>query len=154
MLFKFYSHLGDPPDSEVFLAGVVELLSTYPSSVLMKLTSPITGLATTLKWRPQLAEIKEFCEAQMGPIRREQERQQLSKERRRALPPPAEDRSKRATYEELVARCRKDGLMIGDDRRESTQLSIDALKKKYGVSDTDLALIPDAKLPRNWQKTA
>jgi hypothetical protein len=67
-----------------------------------------------------------------------------------ALPPPVEDRSKRPTYEQLVERCRRDGLNIGPKVNDGP-LSAEAFQKKYGVSCADFNLLPDAPLPRNWR---
>lgn len=94
---------GDAADPDTYVAAIAAVLSEYPPEIIRRATDPRTGIASQWKWLPAVAEVKEFCEAEMGPVRREQERERLAAERARALPPPIEDRSARPTYEELKA---------------------------------------------------
>lgn len=47
----------------VFVAGLSKLLSVYPAKDVVALIDPVTGLASSLKWPPTLAECKAFLEA-------------------------------------------------------------------------------------------
>lgn len=82
-LFGFYPR-GAATDPEVFMTGVVQLLAAYPRAAVEAILSPLSGLPTKHKFLPSIAEIHEALEAQVAPLRRQQEREH----RLRALPPP------------------------------------------------------------------
>ena len=87
---------------------------------------------------PRIAEIKEFLDAQMPPPEPVRVYQVLP-----ALPPP--DRSNRPTYQELVDRCARDGLMIGKKKKSFGEREIAEFKKANNISDEAWNAIPDAK---------
>ena len=56
---------GDAHDPETYIAAVVAVLAAYPAEVIRAVTEPASGIASTVKWLPAIAEIKEACEARM-----------------------------------------------------------------------------------------
>lgn len=144
-LFDFYppQEIGNP---ETFLAGVIELFEHYPSQVIATAVSPVYGIPSKYKFIPRISEIKEFLEARMAPIRREQERRAIEAERLAMLPPPI-DRSSRPTYEELQARCAADGLIIGKARanKYNTAQAAKDFCDKNGISAEEFNSIPNAR---------
>ena len=104
LLLGFYRK-GDAEDPDTYVAGVAAVLSEYPADIIRRVTDPRTGIASRSKWLPALAEIRDFCENEFAPTRRMQEFEKRSAERRRALPPPDEDKSIRPTYDELKAKA-------------------------------------------------
>ncbi len=77
----------DAADPEVFARAIVVVLMQYPKSVIVAVTEPATGIPAKIKWPPTIAEIVEACNVEMGPIRRQIERDRIAEERKRALPP-------------------------------------------------------------------
>src|SRR5882672_12545769 len=65
---------GEAGDPRVYTAAVVELLSAYPTGVMIQVADPVNGLPSKLKWLPTIAEIKAQCEVHMEPLRRQAER--------------------------------------------------------------------------------
>jgi hypothetical protein len=95
---------GDAADPDTYAAAIAAVLSEYPPEIIRRATDPRHGIASQSKWLPTVAEVKEFCESEFAPVRRQQERDRLAEMRARMLPPPIEDRSTRPTYEELKTR--------------------------------------------------
>jgi hypothetical protein len=107
---------GNAENPDIYTAAIAAVLSEYPTDIIRRATDPRTGIAGKSKWLPSVAEVRAFCEAEYAPVRRQQERERLAEERKRMLPPPVEDRSKRPTYEELKARYGPNwGLIVGPD---------------------------------------
>jgi hypothetical protein len=97
-----YRKKGEAANPEVFVAAIAATLCLYPPEVVQRVTDPRTGIASRLKWIPEVAEIREACEAEMVPIRRQKEREaeeaqrqqrrrELDEERRRADANPAKN---------------------------------------------------------------
>src|SRR5690348_11532372 len=107
---------GDAENPDTYTAAIAAVLSEYPTDIIRRATDPRTGIAGKSKWLPSVAEVRDFCEAEYAPVRRQQERERLAEERKRMLPPPVEDRAKRPTYEELKAKYGPNwGLIVGDE---------------------------------------
>ena len=87
VLFAAYRK-ADYADPDGFTTQLAVVLSKYPDEVIEKVTSPLTGIQRRLKFAPSIAEVVEACEEAMKPIRRRWEREELERERARALPPP------------------------------------------------------------------
>lgn len=92
----------DAADPETFLTGVAAVLSDYPEEVITRVTDPRTGLPGRQAFPPSAFEVKQACEAEMAPIRRERERERRYLEGRNLLPPP--DRGARPTIADLKAK--------------------------------------------------
>lgn len=138
---------GDAHDPEVYVSAVIAVLAHYPPETGRHVCDPVKGLPGKLKFLPTIAEIKEACEDHYGPTRRALERERRDAEYRRSLPPPVEDRESRPSYEDLVARCRADGLDIGPKSirtGDDKAVALAVLRDKFGATDAQLANIPDA----------
>jgi hypothetical protein len=131
-LFDFCPPQDVANNPQVFLAGVVELFEAYPPDIVERAVSVVHGLPSKYKWAPRPAEIKEFLEELMAPIRWAEERAEIDRQYRASLPPPEPDRSKRPTYEELQAQCARGGLFIGPVGRAAKPW------KPSGITDDDL----------------
>jgi hypothetical protein len=129
--------VGNP---EVILAGTIELFERYPEEIVQKAVSVVFGIPGRFKFMPRLSEIRDFLEELMGPIYREDARQE-----NRFLPEPIPDRSKRKTYVELVELCAKDGLHIGPKGTEFGAKEIAEFREKFGISYAQWNATPDAK---------
>jgi hypothetical protein len=64
----------DAHDPAMYAAAVAAVLSTYPQSVVEYVSDPRTGIAGICKWLPSVAEIREFCDNQIGRQARHHER--------------------------------------------------------------------------------
>lgn len=63
---------GEANDPEIYADAVIAVLSDYPMEVVRRVVDPRRGLPSKTKWLPTIAEVKEACESEMGPIRRAQ----------------------------------------------------------------------------------
>ncbi len=120
------------------------MLSDYPLEIVKAVIDPRNGIPSKSKWLPTIAEIKEACEAEMAPIRRQQQRLQQEKRQQALLSGPSEDRANRKTYDEIVAECRAKGLNIGGGRVNAEQVNRDLFCKKFGISAEQFEQLPDA----------
>jgi hypothetical protein len=131
-----------PHEPVIYTAGLAAILSEYPKEVVDFVTDPRTGLASTNKWIPEPAEVREACEAQVAPIRRQQQREAIERKNREALEPPI-DRSGRKTYEEIKAEFAAVGVYIGGARPIPPAVPAASFKAKYELSDAEFDAIPD-----------
>lgn len=135
---------GDANDPEVYIAGVVAVLSRYSIEIIREVTEPATGLPSKLNWLPTLAEIHKECDVLEERAKRKvylaQQLEQQFAERETPV-----DRSHRPTYEELRARCHEVGLMIGPKGSRLPPLDPSQIQKQYGISKSDWDTIPNAK---------
>lgn len=147
------SRTGEANDPEVYVAGVVRILSAYPMEVVEQVIDPFHGLPGKLDWLPKFSEIKRACDEFYAPIRRLErmrewdertKRQIAEREELLALPPP------RQTYEEFKAEMAARGLSI--DRKKADKTLVESVKAKYGISDAQWNSIPD--LPGNHEDRA
>ena len=113
---------GDAADPDTYAAAIAAVLSEYPPEIIRRATDPRIGIASKSKWLPTVAHVKEFCESEFAPVRRQQERDRLAEDRARALPPPVDDRSTRPTYDELKAKAGPNwGLTAVEDDAERSR---------------------------------
>ncbi len=127
------------------------MLAEYEPWVISRVTDPRIGIASTLKFLPTVAEVKQACEAEMAPIHRENARRKVEEDRLLRLAEPEEDRANRPNYEELQRRCHAAGLPIGEtpSRAAATEQEITDLKAKYGISDAAWDDLPDVASSRH-----
>jgi hypothetical protein len=138
-LFRFYPDAKTMGDGEIFLAGVVELFCHYPAQIVERCVSPVHGLPATFKFYPRIAEIREFLEKAMEPLREDQYRQKIINDARALLAPPV----KRMTYDELKAKYGENwGLAATTKSKPGPFLSVAQLKEIAGDAWDK---IPDAK---------
>jgi hypothetical protein len=69
MLFGCYRK-GDANDPEIYTAAIASTLADFPAEVVQYVTDPRTGLASKLKWLPNVAEVREECERHMEWVRK------------------------------------------------------------------------------------
>ncbi len=134
---------GDANDPEVYISGVVAVLSRYTIEIIREVTDPATGLPSKLNWLPTLAEIHKECdllsERAKRKARRAEELDQQFAEREKPV-----DRSARPTYEELKRRCHEVGLMIGPKGSRLPPLDVAAFRTQHGVTKEQWDAIPNA----------
>jgi len=131
-----------PHEPEIYTASLAAILSEYPREVIDYVTDPRTGLASTLKWIPEPAEVREVCEAHMAPVRRQQQREAIERKNKQSLEAPV-DRSRRKSYAEIQADFAAASIFIGGPRRPAPRDTAASLKAKYGISEADWNAIPD-----------
>lgn len=95
---------GDANDPEVYTAGVIAVLSTYPMEVVRLVCDPRSGLPSKVKWLPTIAEVRDECEAWHGPMRRAAARQASIEVQLQDRAEAEQKRSERPTYDELKAK--------------------------------------------------
>lgn len=134
---------GDANDPEVYIAGVVAVLSRYTVEIIREVTEPATGLPSKSNWLPTIAEIRKECdlleerEKRKIYLARQLERQFADREK-------AVDRSVRPSYEELKRRCHEVGLMIGPKGSRLPPLDVSAFRQKHNISKEQWDAIPNA----------
>lgn len=104
---------GDANDSEVYIAAVVRVLSGYPVDVAQRISDPLTGIPSKLKWLPSVQEIVDACEVIEGPRRRNLEWDERAKRQLAERPPPqkpTQSTGKIITYGELPEGVRPIGV--------------------------------------------
>lgn len=92
---------GGANSGEVFIAGMANVLSKYPASVIEAVTDPGSGIPVKQNWQPSLKEVRDACEAEMEPIRRRERQQKIVAE---TLAEREVDKSDRPTREEMQAK--------------------------------------------------
>lgn len=138
---------GDANDPEVYITGVLAVLSCYDLDVVDQVVHPMSGLPGRVKWLPTIAEVKSACEEIQGPWRRAQEwhertRLQLAERKQQeSLPPPKQ------SYEDFKAEMAARGLPV--DWKSRDKIAADDVRLRFGLSPEQWALIPD--LPWNHE---
>ncbi len=132
---------GEANDPEIYAASVAAILSDYPEEVINFATDPRTGLQTRFEYPPSLKAVREECERLMLPIRRDEDREE--RERQYRALPPAEDRSKRPSFQELADDCAKVGIFIGGRRRASQIVTAESACETLGITKEQFDSIPD-----------
>jgi len=90
----------DADDAVTMLDAVAVVLAEYPQSVMATVTDPRTGLPGKSKWPPSVPEVREACEIEMAPIRR-----QMARERASSMAPAlAAPEDEKPSYESLRAK--------------------------------------------------
>lgn len=74
---------GDASANETWIAAAVGTLMRYPVAVVVAVTHPVTGLPGRCNWIPPIAVIRQACEEECAPLRRQTTRNQRGAETRR-----------------------------------------------------------------------
>jgi len=98
---------GDANDPEVYTAGVIAVLSSYPMEVVRLVCDPRSGLPSKVKWLPTIAEIRDECEAWHAPMRRAVAREENIKQQLEERERLEAEQARRPTFEELQAKYGK-----------------------------------------------
>jgi hypothetical protein len=135
---------GEANDPEVYIAGVVKILSAYPLDVVRRVVDPLDGLPSYCDWLPKFSEVKVACEKLCAPTvltrmsewdRRTmlqiQERQGLA-----ALPAPKQ------SYADFRAEMAARGLPI-EKRDRRIDGGADVARAKFNISEEQWNAIPD-----------
>ncbi len=100
VLFGQFPH-AKVDNPEVYIGAVASLLFDFPPEIVHRAVDPKRGLAVSFNYPPTLAQIKQWCETEMEPLRRATELEARRSEARRALPPPSQPRNTRPTLSQL-----------------------------------------------------
>ena len=148
LLFRCYPK-SEADDPETYAAAASALLAKYPDDVILQATDPADGIAAHCKWRPHLAEIREFCEQIMIPRRIAEDREAELERTRRLMEERGPPRDQRPTYADLKSKIESEhgpnwGIGQGDDfRKKSPWLSLDQLAHQAGVPLEQALALPD-----------
>lgn len=110
-------------DAEVYIAALAALLSQYPIAVIDYVADPRTGIASSCKWLPSLAEVKDLCENRANLLEKDAERQarrEAQIEQTEAFRREQAERSSHLTYDDLKAKYGSDdgwGIDLATDKR-------------------------------------
>jgi hypothetical protein len=108
---------GDANDPEVYSDAVIAVLSDYPLEIIKRVVDPRSGIPSVCSWLPTIAEIKKALEAEMAPIRREEDRRERE-QLYRLQQEPEPDRTHRPTYDELKAKYGDWSKELGPPKRD------------------------------------
>lgn len=136
LLFGCYRK-GEANDPDIYAGAVALMLTQYPVSVVLDVTSPLTGIAAKSIWLPSVAEVREACEEAMGPIDRQREQRRVEREQfesRTALDIPAEERERvRAGLQELSDRLNKEA----SDRDQEMRGRVGTASSTFNAEDIE-----------------
>ena len=135
---------GDANDPEVYIAGVVKILSAYPLDVCRRVVDPLDGLPSYCDWLPKFSEVKAACEKLCAPTvltrmsewDRRTQLQIAARQEIAALPAPKQ--SYADFKDEMAAR----GMPI-DRRPKRIAADIAGIKEKFGITDEQWSALPD-----------
>ena len=135
---------GDANDPEVYISGVVAVLSRYSIEIIREVTEPATGLPSKSNWLPTIAEIRKECDLLEERAKRKVYLARQLEQQFAERETPA-DRQQRPSYEELQRRCHEVGLMIGPKGSRLAPIDVAAFRQKHGISKEQWDAIPDAR---------
>lgn len=135
---------GDANDPEVYISGVVAVLSRFSIEIIRDVTEPAMGLPSKLNWLPTLAEIRKECEILEGRAARRVYLDKQLREQFASREQPAA-REERPSYEELRRRCHDVGLMIGPKGSRLPPIDPSKIQAQYGITKEQWDAIPNAK---------
>jgi hypothetical protein len=142
LMFKCF-RWDDAADPQTFIDAAASILADYDDDIIELVTDPRTGIPTKQKWPPQPQEVKSACDAIHLPRAARQEKEKKIREQLEeraaleALPPPKQ------TYEEFVAEMKSRGLPIDGRKFKPDQDSVEAIRKRYNISEEQWNAIPD-----------
>jgi hypothetical protein len=76
---------GEAADPKVYVRAVAAVLAHYDEAVITAVTDPVRGLPGSVKWLPNVAEVRAACEAQLKPERDYEERKRRVEDERLLL---------------------------------------------------------------------
>jgi hypothetical protein len=139
-------------NEEIFLAGLVQLLSAYPEWALNQACDVHHGLPSLHKFLPSIAEIREYLEALLAADRRH--RELIERWTKPALRPPGPDRTTRPTYEALKTKHGEHWGVINLDNVETGKQTAQQAEAKLRaiIGDDPFDALPDTSLPQRTLK--
>ena len=136
----------DASDPDVFLQGVAAIFRNYPTDVLNQVCDPFSGLPSKSTFPPSFREIKDACEEILDIGRRQRKRDDSIREqladRDRHEAAVAARRELRMSYSEIMDDFARAGITF-HSRPAPSDISVEQIKRDYGISDEDWDAIPD-----------
>lgn len=71
--------VGEANDPETYTRAIVLVFSAFPEDIMRMVCDPRSGLPSRVNWLPTPKEVRDACEAIMGPRRRAHQRQESIK---------------------------------------------------------------------------
>ena len=90
-------------DPDIYAAAVSSVLSDYPKNIIDTASDPRTGIASTQKFLPSVAEVKEFCDA-LGERKERLKRYSELPAFRKSDPTPIAKTPDGQSFEEMFAK--------------------------------------------------
>jgi hypothetical protein len=145
-LFQFCTPV-DVGDPRAFLAAVIGVFMEFPIEVMDLVADPVRGLPSRVK-RPDLVDIRRACEEAYAPIWQQIERDRIAHQQRLRALEASQDRSKRPTKEELLAKCswlfeRRE---TEEDLRSRGFRPLAEIAAVAGVTQEQIDALPNARL--------
>jgi hypothetical protein len=145
---------GEASDPEVYISGVVRILSAYPLDVVRRVVDPLDGIPSYCDWLPKFSEVKAACERLAGPTvvarmsdwDRRTQAQLEERQRLTALPVPKQG------YAEFKSEMAARGLPIDGRRPVASDM---ANLQKYGITREQWSALPDIpqKMQDRWEES-
>lgn len=135
-------------EPDTYCGAVALVLSEYSKHVVEFSTDPRTGIASKIKYVPNIAEIKEFLDDVVESINASSKRDRDLRQQfvdREEFEEIERNRKNRPTYEEIAADCARSGIMIGPVQHMTSAAEIKDFRKRHGITDAQWNKIPDRK---------
>lgn len=132
-------------DPDTYCAAVAVVLSDYTRQVILFATDPRTGIASKIKWLPNIAEVKGFLDDTVESINANAKRDRDLREqfaRRAEFEETERNRASRPTYDELAADCARRGIFIGPVKRATSAAEIKDFRERHGITQEQWNAIP------------
>ena len=100
MMLDCYPERADAPGALGQASALASVLADYPDEIIRKLTDPARGMPVRQKWRPLPYELKQACEEEVAPLRRQAERDRRAAESARLLAAPEQEKPTLAELKE------------------------------------------------------
>jgi hypothetical protein len=135
---------GEANDPEVYVSGVVRILSAYPLDVVRRVVDPLDGLPSYCDWLPKFSEVKAACDRINGPSVLDRmlawdtrtAAQLAEREKIAALPAPKQ------SYSDFRAEMAARGLPI-EKRDKRIAGTVEAVMAKFGITQEQWDAMPD-----------
>lgn len=116
------------------------ILENYSEMVVRLVTDPWRGLPGKLKWLPSTAEVREACEAEMAPIRREEARQRQYAATRALLAPVASSAEEQERIAAGLAELAKE--LRGEQMAKKATLDLENILAQGGALAEPFSISP------------
>jgi hypothetical protein len=153
IMLDCFPERADAPAALGQASALAAILAEYPDEIIQKITDPAKGMPVRQKWRPLPYELKQACEEEAAPIRRQAERESRMEESQRLLAAPDHPRP---TLDEIKERLGPTyGINRAGDKPKPPVKTFDELlayrSEKVAVSDELRAMLA-AESPATLQE--
>lgn len=129
IMLDCFPERADAPAALGQASALAAILSGYPDEIVQKITDPARGMPVRQKWRPLPYELKQACEEEAAPIRRQAERDRVRDESQRLLAAPERERP---TLAELKERYGENWGIGASEKAERERVPTqDEIKARY-----------------------